>query len=88
MRLGERLTVVPCSVVESQIFRERLGGLTPPPGADRLRVWQQISLSATLLDDFAVAVQSIDAEDRICVLLELMQRTVKLDVRSGNVVSV
>ena len=59
----------------------------PPPAAERLGVGQHISLSGTLFDDFVGTVQSIDAKDRICVLLELMQRTVKLVVPFDNVVA-
>ena len=87
VRFGERLGVVPSSVVESLIARERQGGLMPPPAAERLGVGQHISLSGTLFDDFVGTVQSIDAKDRICVLLELMQRTVKLVVPFDNVVA-
>ena len=86
VRFGEQLGVVPSSVVESLISRERDGGLKPPPAAARFRVGQQVSLSGTLFDDFAGTVQSIDAKDRICVLLELMQRTVKLVVPFDDVV--
>ena len=88
VRLGERLTVVPFSVVKCLNFKERHGGLTPPPAAERLRVWQHISRSGTRFDDFAGTVQSIDGKKRICVLLEMIQRTVKLDVRLANVVLV
>lgn len=87
VRFGEQLGVVPAGVVESLIARERNGGLEPPPAAERLEAGQRISLSGTLFDDFAGTVLSIDARDRVCVLLELMQRTVKLVVPSDSVVT-
>ena len=51
------------------------------------RLWsstsgQPVSLHGTLFDDFLCTVESIDAKDRGCVLLDLMQQTVKLSVPS------
>lgn len=64
------------------IAREEGGGLKPPPASERLRVGQPVSLHGTLFDDFICPVESIEAKDRVCVLLELMQQTVKLSVPS------
>ena len=85
VRFGEQLGVVPPGVVESLIDRERRDGLRPPPAAERLRAGQNIALTGTLFDDFVGTVESIDAKDRICVLLEVMERTVKLVVPFDNV---
>ena len=87
VRFGEQLGVVPSGVVECLITTERNGGLEPVPAAERLEVGQRISLSGTLFDDFVGTVLSIDARDRVCVLMELMQRTVKLVVPSDTVVA-
>lgn len=43
---------------------------------------QPVSLHGTLFDDFICTVGSIDAKDRVCVLLDLMQQTAKLSVPS------
>ena len=80
VRFGEQPGLVPPGVVESLIDRENHDGLRPPPTAKRLRVGRSVALSGTLFDDFVGTVQSIDARDRICVLLEVMKRTVKLVV--------
>ena len=43
---------------------------------------QPVSLRGTLFDEFICTVESIDAKDRRCVLLDLTQQTVKLSVPS------
>lgn len=85
VRFGEHVGVVPSGVVESLIAKEESGGLKSPSAAERVAVGQRITLRGTLFDDFVATVQSIDARDRICVLLELMQRTVRLVVSSDQV---
>ena len=85
VRFGEELGVVPDAVVESLVAGEANGGLKPAPASERLEVGQQVSLHGTLFDDFLCTVQSIEARDRVCVLLDLMQQTVKMVVPSENV---
>ena len=85
VQFGEKLGIVPEGVVEGLIARETGGGIKPPPASERLEVGQQVSLRGTLLDDFLCTVESIEAKDRVCVLLDMMQRTVKLVVPSENV---
>ena len=85
VRFGERLGIVPQDVIESLLAREEDGGLKPSPAAERLEVGQRVSLNGTLFDDFMCTVQSIEARDRVCVLLELMQHTVRMVVPSENV---
>ena len=85
VRFGEDLGVVPQGLVESLIAKEEGGGLKPLPAADRLKVGQQVSLNGTLFDGFICTVQSIEPRDRVCVLLDLMQRTVRMVVPSENV---
>ena len=82
VRFGDELGIVPDGVVEGLIAREEDGGLKPPPASERLRVGQQVALHGTLFDDFICTVESIEARDRVCVLLDLMQQTVKLSVPS------
>ena len=48
-------------------------------------VGQPVSLHGTLFDGFICTVQSIEPRDRVCVLLDLMQRTVRMVVPSENV---
>ena len=86
VRFGEQVGIIPPDVIESLIAREENGVLKVPSAAKRLTVGQHISLNGTLFDDFVATVQSIDAQDRVCVLLELMQRTVRLVVPSDHVV--
>ena len=85
VRFGDELGIVPDGVVEGLIAREDDGGLKPPPASERLQVGQQVSLHGTLFDDFICTVESIEARDRVCVLLDLMQQSVKLVVPSENV---
>ena len=85
VRFGERLGIVPQGVIESLLATEEYGGLKPPPAAERLKVGQRVSLNGTLFDDFVCTVQSIEPRDRVCVLLELMQHTVRMVVPSENV---
>ena len=87
VRFGEDLGIVPDGVTESLIVREADGGLKPPPASERLRVGQQVNLHGTPFDDFVCAVESIEAKDRVCVLLELMHQTVKLVVPSETVIA-
>ena len=82
VRFGDELGIVPDEVVEGLIAREDDGGLKPPPASERLRVGQQVSLHGTLFDEFVCTVESIEARDRVSVLLEVMQQTVKLSVPS------
>ena len=82
VRFGDELGIVPEGLVESLIAREEGDGLRPAPASERLRVGQQVSLHGTLFDNFICTVASIDAKDRVCVLLDLMQQTVKLSVPS------
>ena len=86
VRFGEELGMVPQGVVESLLAREEDEGLKPFAPAERLEVGQRISLNGTLFDDFVCTVQSIEPRDRVCVLLELMQHTVKMVVAAENVV--
>lgn len=85
VRFGEEPGVVPEGVVESLMAREAGEGLDPPPASERLEVGQEVSLHGTPFDDFVCTVQSLDARDRVCVLLDLMQKTVRMVVPSGNV---
>ena len=85
VRFGEKLGVVPQGVIESLLAKEGDGGLKPPSAAERLEVGQRITLNGTLFDDFVCTVQSIEPRDRVCVLLELMQHTVRMVVPSENV---
>lgn len=85
VRFGEQVGVVPAGLIESLIAKEASGELKSPSAAERVSVGQRITLRGTLFDDFVATVQSIDARDRICVLLELMQRTVRLVVSSDQV---
>ena len=85
VRFGDELGVVPDAVIESLVAGEASGGLKPAPASERLEVGQQVSLHGTLFDDFLCTVQSIEARDRVCVLLDLMQQTVKMVVPSENV---
>ena len=85
VRFGERLGIVPQDVIESLLAREEDGGLKSSPAAERLKVGQRVSLNGTLFDDFMCTVQSIEARDRVCVLLELMQHTVRMVVPSENI---
>lgn len=85
VRFGEELGIVPDGVIESLIARDANGGLKPLPASKRLRVGQQVSLHGTLFDDFVCTVQSIEARDRVCVLMDLMQRTIRMVVPSENV---
>jgi len=82
VRFGDELGIVPDGLVESLIAREEGAGLKPLPASERLRVGQQVSLTGTLFDNFICTVASIDAKDRVSVLFDLMQRTVKLTVPS------
>lgn len=82
VRFGDELGIVPDGVVDGLLAREEDGGLKPPPASERLRVGQPVSLHGTLFDDFLCTVESIDAKDRVVVLLDLMQQTVKLSVPS------
>ena len=85
VRFGEKLGIVPRGVIESLLAREEGGALKPPPAVERLEVGQRVSLNGTLFDDFVCTVQSIEPRDRVCVLLELMQHTVRMVVPSENV---
>ena len=85
VRFGERLGIVPQGIIESLLAREEGGGLKPPPAVQRLEVGQRVTLNGTLFDDFVCTVQSIEPRDRVCVLLELMQHTVRMVVPSENV---
>ena len=85
VRFGEELGIVPQGVIECLLAKEEDGGLKPPPAAERLEVGQRVSLNGTLFDDFVCTVQSIEPRDRVCVLLELMQHTVRMVVPSENV---
>lgn len=87
VRFGEEPGVVPEGVVESLMDREANEGLGPPPASERLEVGQQVALHGTPFDDFVCTVQSLEARDRVCVLLDLMQRTVGLVVPAGSVVA-
>ena len=86
VRFGEKLGIVPQGVIECLLAKEEDGGLKSPPAAERLEVGQRVSLNGTLFDDFVCTVQSIEPRDRVCVLLELMQHTVKMVVAAENVV--
>ena len=46
-----------------------------------------VSLNGTLFDDFVCTVESLEPRDRVCVLLELMQHTVKMVAAAENVVA-
>ena len=85
VRFGEEIGIVPQGVIESLLAREDDGGLRPPPAAERLEVGQRVVLNGTVFDDFVCTVQSIEPRDRVCVLLELMQHTVRMVVPSENV---
>ena len=54
---------------------------------ERLKVGQRVTLNGTLFDEFVCTVLSIEPRDRVCVLLELMQHTVKMVVAAENVVA-
>ena len=82
VHFGDELGIVPDGVVEGLLAREEGGGLKPPPASERLRVGQQVNLHGTLFDNFICTVESINAKDRVCVLLDLMQQSVKLSVPS------
>lgn len=85
VRFGEEPGVVPDGVVEGLMAREANEGLHPPPASERLEVGQQVSLQGTPFDDFLCTVQSIEARDRVCVLLDLMRQQVRMLVPSGSV---
>ena len=85
VRFGEEPGIVPEGVVEGLMARESDGGLGPPPASERLEVGQQVSLHGTPFHEFICTVQSIEPRDRVCVLLDLMQRKVRMVVPSGNV---
>jgi len=88
VRFGERLGIVPQGIIDSLLAMEEDGVLKPRPAVERLDVGQQVTLNGTLFDDFLCTVQSIEPRDRVCVLLELMQHTVRMVVPSENVVVV
>ena len=82
LQFGDERDPVPDGAVEGLTARESYGGIRPPPASERLRVGQQVSLHGTLFDAFLCTVESINTKDRVCVLLELMQQTVRMVVPS------
>ena len=85
VRFGEKLGIVPEEVIESLVAWEEHEGLKSPPAVERLAAGQRVALHGTLFDEFVCTVLSIEARDRVCVLLEFMQHAVKMVVPSENV---
>ena len=78
---------MPQGVIECLLAKEEDGGLKPPPAAERIEVGPWVSLNGTLFDDFVCPVESLEPRDRVCVLLELMQHTVKMVAAAENIVA-
>ncbi|MEZ5667674.1 MAG: transcriptional activator RfaH [Alphaproteobacteria bacterium] len=78
VRFGERLGIVPAGLVETLRAREAEGDLRAHGVRDRFRLGQEVRFDGTAFHDLVGRIVAIDPRDRIWVLLDLLQRTVKV----------
>lgn len=87
VRFGERLGVVPAGLVETLQRREAKGDLRAHNVHDRFVEGQDVRFDGTAFHDLVGRIVSIDAKDRIWVLLDLLQRRVKVVAKPQNLVA-
>ncbi|MGF1627168.1 MAG: transcription termination/antitermination protein NusG [Alphaproteobacteria bacterium] len=87
VRFGEKLGVVPPALVETLQRREADGDLRAHDIRDRFCAGQQVRFDGTPFHDLVGRIVAIDAKDRIWVLLDLLQRSVKVVAKPQNLVA-
>ena len=87
VKFGEKLGVVPPELVSTLQHREADGDLRAHDVHDRFSPGQQVRFDGTAFHDLVGRIVEIDAKDRIWVLLDLLQRSVKVVAKPQNLVA-
>ena len=87
VRFGEELGAVPAALVETLQRREADGDLRAHDVLVRFRAGQQVRFDGTPFHDLVGRIVEIDAKERIWVLLDLLQRSVKVVAKPQNLVA-
>ena len=87
VRFGEKLGVVPDGMVEALRQREEESDLRAFDIRDRFAPGQEVKFDGTAFHDLVGRIVEIDAKDRIWVLIDLLQRTLKVAAKPQNLVA-
>lgn len=87
VRFGDALGEVPGGLVETLQSREEAGDLRAHDVLERFHAGQQVRFDGTAFHDLVGRIVEIDAKERIWVLLDLLQRSVKVAAKPQNLVA-
>jgi transcriptional antiterminator RfaH len=87
VKFGDRLGEVPSDFVETLQQREASGDLRAHDVHQRFRPGQAVRFDGTAFHDLVGRIVEIDARERIWVLLDLLQRSVKVVAKPQNLVA-
>jgi len=83
---GSKLGTLPKSFVESLRARERDGFVDLPETEAAYCAGEQVRIKAGGLENIVATVLSVDARDRLVVLLQFMDRTVRARLTSDQII--
>lgn len=87
VRFGDKLGLVPEGLVDALRQREADSDLRAFDVRDRFAPGQEVKFEGTPFHDLVGRIAEIDAKDRIWVLIDLLQRTIKVVAKPQNLVA-
>ncbi len=86
VRFGERVAFIPDKIIESLKAREIEGAIIPPAGP--YKIGQEVRMAGGAFDGLVAAIVEMDERDRLVLLIDLLNRSVKVKVSTRQVVAI